>query len=129
MVPELRCKILKWLRNHTYISTLEKNLKVKANSEVLCKGQGGTTDGSDALAVSDSDNPDSVAVKSVPPRRRTKSNVRILKDSKVICSPEEFFSDNGIMMAKNKVDQFGSEETEKSSNISIPNAIEKVIIL
>lgn len=127
MVPELRCKILKWLRNHTYISTLEKNLKVKANSEVL--KQGGTTDGSDALAVSDSNNPDSVAVKSVPPRRRTKSNVRILKDSKVICSPEEFFSDNGIMMAKNKVDQFGSEETEKSSNISIPNAIEKVIIL
>lgn len=125
MVPELRCKILKWLRNHTYISTLEKNLKVKANSEILCKGQGGTTDGSDALAVSDSNNPDSVAVKSVPPRRRTKSNVRILKDSKVICSPEEFFSDNGIMMAKNKVDQFGSEETEKSSNISIPNAIEK----
>ncbi|XP_075667208.1 110 kDa U5 small nuclear ribonucleoprotein component CLO-like isoform X2 [Castanea sativa] len=59
------------------------------------------------------------------PRRRTKSNVRILKDSKVICSPEEFFSDNGIMMAKNKVDQFGSEETEKSSNISIPNATEK----
>nr|POF09256.1 protein jade-1 [Quercus suber] len=121
MVPELRCKILKWLRNHTYISTLEKNLKVKANSEILCKGQGGTTDGSDALAVSDSNNPDSVAVKSVPPRRRTKSNVRILKDSKVICSPAEFFSDNGIMMAKNKVDQFGSEETEKSSNSDRPS--------
>uniref|UniRef100_A0A2N9FXG7 PHD-type domain-containing protein n=1 Tax=Fagus sylvatica TaxID=28930 RepID=A0A2N9FXG7_FAGSY len=94
MVPELRCKIFTWLRNHTHL-------------------------------VSESDNPDPVAVKSVPPRRRTKSNVRNLKDNKVICSSEEIFSDNGIVMDKVKVDQLDSEETENSSNISIPNATEK----
>ena len=128
MVPELRCKIFTWLRNHTHLGTLQKNLKVKANSEILCKDQVGTTEGS-ALSVSKSDNPDPVAVKSVPPRRRTKSNVRNLKDNKVICSSEEIFSDNGIVMDKVKVDQLDSEETENSSNISIPNATEKVINL
>ncbi|KAG6707308.1 hypothetical protein I3843_06G023500 [Carya illinoinensis] len=81
MAPDLRCKILKWLRKHAYISTLQKNRKVTRSSVISCENEVGTTDGSDAIAVSKSDIPSPVAVKSVPPRRRTKSDVRILSDS------------------------------------------------
>ena len=129
MVPDLRCKLLKWLRNHTYFSTLQKNLKVKANSAIMCKDEVGTTDESDIVAVSESGIPDPVAVKSVPPRRRTKSNVRILKDNKVICSSGEIFGDNGTVIDKVKIDQPGCEEPENSSKLSVPSATEKVIIL
>ncbi|KAE8077390.1 hypothetical protein FH972_015958 [Carpinus fangiana] len=125
MVPDLRCKLLKWLRNHTYFSTSQKNLKVKANSAIMCKDEVGTTDESDIVAVSESGIPDPVAVKSVPPRRRTKSNVRILKDNKVICSSGEIFGDNGIVIDKVKVDQPGCEEPENSIKLSVPSATEK----
>lgn len=102
MVPDLRWKILKWLRTHAFISTLQGNIKVQRNSVISCEDEVGTTDGSDAMAVPESDIPSPVAVKSVPPRRRTKSDVRILSDS---------------------------GEPAYSSKSSVPIANEKVIIL
>lgn len=67
-----------------------------------------------------------VAVKSVPPRRRTKSSFRILKDNKVISSSEGIFCDNGTLN-KIKVDQMITDEQENSSKVSIPDPVEKVI--
>lgn len=127
MVPELRGKIFKWLKSHSYINNLERDMKVKANSAISCEDEVGRIHESDALAVSESYMPNPVAVKSVPPRRRTKSDNRILKEGKLICSSEEILSDNRTMTDRVKVDQLSSEEANDSSKISVFNATEKVI--
>lgn len=89
LVPELRSKIVKWLNDHALLGASQKSLKVKIKSSILSnKPDNGSDDGSDAVPVSDSDVPDVVPVKSVPPRRRTK-NIRILKDNKVNRSSQE----------------------------------------
>ncbi|KAF2296775.1 hypothetical protein GH714_001878 [Hevea brasiliensis] len=89
LVPDLQCKIVKWLRNHAHM-------------------------------VLESDITDPVAVKSVPPRRRTKSNIRILRDNKIICSSEEFSSDSVMLMDEVKVDQLANGEPANLSEVSIP---------
>ncbi|KAG2709160.1 hypothetical protein I3760_05G225800 [Carya illinoinensis] len=126
LVPDLQRKLFKWLRNHTHISTLQNNLKVKANPAISCEDEVGTAVESDALTVSESHFPDPVTVKSVPPRRRTKSNVRISKDNKLICSSDDILSDNGMVMDSIKVDPICSREPDNSSKSSISNAAEKV---
>ncbi|KAG5544577.1 hypothetical protein RHGRI_017117 [Rhododendron griersonianum] len=98
VVPDLRSKIVTWLKKHAYIGNLKKNLKVKIKSSFASKDGMGAAEGSDAVLVSESDNPEVVPVKSVPPRRRTKSNIRILKENKVICSSREKISDEEIIV-------------------------------
>ncbi|XWS21574.1 hypothetical protein CRYUN_Cryun30bG0066000 [Craigia yunnanensis] len=117
LAPDLQCKIVKWLRNHAYMGSSQKNLEVK-------KDETGATDSSDDILVSESDITDPVAVKSVPPRRRTKSNVRILRDNKVICSSDEIIN-NGVVMDEVRVDRLAKEETNDSSKASIPDATGK----
>lgn len=72
------------------------------------------TDCSDCVTVLDSDITDPVAVKSVPPWRRTKSSIRILVDNKIICSSEEFSIDSGTLMDEVKVNQLAREGPENS---------------
>ena len=108
------------------MGSLQKNLKVKIKSAISSKDNFGEVDGSDAVLISEADIPEPVPVKSVPPRRRTKSNIRILKDNKIICSSEETFSDNGTVMEEVHSDQLAGEELENSSRGSFPNATEKV---
>ncbi|KAJ7965630.1 putative Phd finger protein [Quillaja saponaria] len=115
LVPDVQCKIVDWFKAHAYISTLQKDLKVKIKPVNSCKDEAGAADGSDTLPISDSDNLDPVAVKSVPPRRRTVSNVRILRDSKVICSSGNVFSEIGIPVEKVKIDQPPHEAPEDLS--------------
>ncbi|XWS23817.1 hypothetical protein CRYUN_Cryun28dG0047800 [Craigia yunnanensis] len=122
LAPGLRCKIVKWLRNHAYMGSSLKNFKVKIKSLISSKDETGATDSSDDILVSESDITDPVAVKSVPPRRRTKSNVRILKDNQVICASGEIFNDNGIVMDEVRVDRLAKEETKDSIKASIPDA-------
>lgn len=124
LVPDLQCKILKWLKDHAYMGTLQKNLKVKIKSAISSKDEIGEVDGSNAVLVSETDIPEPVPVKSVPPRRRTKSNIRILKDNRIICSSEETFSDNGTVMDEVNTDQLAGE-LENSSKRSFPSATEK----
>ncbi|KAA8538560.1 hypothetical protein F0562_028246 [Nyssa sinensis] len=128
LVPDLHCKVVKWLRNHAYISTLQKNLKVKIKSGIASKDEMRATDDSDAIAVSESDIPDVVPVKSVPPRRRTKSNIRILKDNKVICPSKEVISDDGIVLDEVKIDEFVNEDPAYLSKASVPDATEKILV-
>lgn len=91
-----------------------------------CKAEFGANDDSDDAPVSESDAADPVAVKSVPPRRRTKSNFRISKDIKTFCPNEEIFSENGKLMDKSKVDQLCNEEAGNLSKSSLPDVPEKV---
>ncbi|KAF5954913.1 hypothetical protein HYC85_007769 [Camellia sinensis] len=124
LVPDLRCKIVTWLRSHAYIGTLHKNLKIKIKSLLTSKDDMGATEDSNAVMVSESDIPDVLPVKSVPPRRRTKSNIRILKDNKVICSSKETTSD-GIVMDEAKRGQLISEDADYSSKESVSDVTEK----
>ncbi|KAG6774189.1 hypothetical protein POTOM_021540 [Populus tomentosa] len=129
MVPDFQSKLVKWFQNHVYMASQRKYLKVKLKSTILPKAEIGTADHSDGITISETDITDAVAVKSVPPRRRTKSNIRVLRDNGVICSPEEIFSDNGMLMEDMKVvSQLRGEEPEKSCEASFPDASEKVVL-
>lgn len=97
---------------------------------ILPKAEIVTADHSDGITISETDITDAVAVKSVPPRRRTKSNFRVLRDNGVICSQEEIFSDNSMLIEDMKVvSQLRGEEPEKSSEASFPDVSEKVVLL
>lgn len=123
MFPDVQCRIVKWLKDHSNLDLRQKNGKMKLRSAIPSKAEFGGSDGSDAASLSESDMTD-VAVKSVPPRRRTKSSFRILKDNKVISSSEGIFCDNGTLN-KIKVDQMITDEQENSSKVSIPDPVEK----
>ncbi|XP_057490593.1 uncharacterized protein LOC130776403 isoform X2 [Actinidia eriantha] len=125
LVPDLRSKIVTWVRNHAYISTSKTNLKVKIKSSIASKDDMGAAEDSDAVMASDSVIPDVVPVKSVPPRRRTKSSIRILKDNKVICSSKETISDDGVVTDEAKRGQLFSEDANYSSKGSVSDVIWK----
>ncbi|KAJ7959086.1 putative Phd finger protein [Quillaja saponaria] len=112
LVPDVQCKIVDWFKAHAYISALKKDLKIKIKSFNSCKDETGDADCSDTLPISDSDILDPVAVKSVPPRRRTVSNIRILKDNKIIRSSGDVFCENRIPTDKVKIDQTLNEGPE-----------------
>ncbi|KAK3015715.1 hypothetical protein RJ639_005663 [Escallonia herrerae] len=100
LAPDLLCKIVKWLRSHALIGSPQKNLKLKLKSATLSKAEMQVTDGTDVASASESDIPDDVPVKSVPPRRRTKSGVKVLKDDKVISPSKETLGHDGTVMAE-----------------------------
>lgn len=127
MAPDLRCKIVKWLSNHAYLGGLLKNFKLKIKSSISSKANTGNAD-SDGLMVSESEIADPVAVKSVPPRRRTKSSIRMLRDNKMACTSEDICNENGITMDHVKIDQLDGEEAAISSRVSISDTTEKVTL-
>ncbi|WCJ44574.1 PHD finger family protein [Euphorbia peplus] len=115
-LPDLKCKIIKWLRNHAYLSALHKKLKVKLKSKLLSKAEVETNDRSDDRVISESGCTDPVKPN---PRCRTRSNVGVLGDDKVICSSEEILSDSGMLVDEVKVDQLCGEP-EDSSEVIVP---------
>lgn len=125
MAPDLRHKIVNWLKDRVYTGAPHKGLKVKFKPS---NEENRETGGSDTLPTSDSGLLDPVAVKSVPPRRRTISNIRILKDNKVVCSSEVVASENGMPIDKFIVCQPECENPGSSNEASIPDAIETVIL-
>ncbi|KAK7351150.1 hypothetical protein VNO77_10384 [Canavalia gladiata] len=124
MAPDMRHKIVNWLKAHVYTSAFQKSLKVKFKPANATKNESGATEGSDTLTISDSGLVDPVAVKSVPPRRRTVSNIRILKDNKVICSSEGVPSQNGMPMDRCRVGQSDCDNPSYSNEASILKAAE-----
>ncbi|CAK9168146.1 unnamed protein product [Ilex paraguariensis] len=127
LVPDLQCKLVDWLRNHAYIGRSPKKLKVKIKPTTGCKAEMGVADDSDAVAASDSDIPDVVPVKSVPPRRRTKSEIRILKDNKDRCSSKEMIR-GAVMMDEIQSDHHSREDSHCPSKDSVADAIEKISV-
>ncbi|PPR88381.1 hypothetical protein GOBAR_AA32315 [Gossypium barbadense] len=125
LAPDLQGKLMKWLKNHAYMGSSPKKLKVKIKPLMSSKDETGATDGYDNIMDFMSDITNPVAVKSVPPRRRTKSNARILRDNEVICSSDEIINDNGLVMDKVMVDSLAKEELYDLSEASILDAIGK----
>ncbi|TYH89101.1 hypothetical protein ES332_D01G235700v1 [Gossypium tomentosum] len=123
LAPDLQCKIVKWLSNHAYMGTSLKNLKVNIKSLISWKDETDETGMgiSDDIMASKSDIADVVAVKPMPPWRRTKNNVRILRDNKILCS-DEATDDIGVVMDEVRVDLLAKEETNDLSKISILDA-------
>ncbi|KAI4307329.1 hypothetical protein L6164_030530 [Bauhinia variegata] len=121
MAPDLRRKIVHWLKAHVYTNAFPKSSRLKLKRTNSSKDESGAIDGSDTLSLSDSDLLDPVAVKSVPPRRRTIGNIRILKDNKVLSSSEAISSENRMAM---EVEQLDQENSGHSDEASIPEATE-----
>ncbi|PIN15849.1 hypothetical protein CDL12_11496 [Handroanthus impetiginosus] len=83
MVPEVECKLVKWLKSHAHIGSTQKTFKVKIGSLAAPKAEADVAEGPGypgAVSVEEFDNCETVCVKSVPSRRRTKSRIRIMKD-------------------------------------------------
>jgi hypothetical protein len=96
LTSDFHLKVVKWLQTHAHIGTLQKSLKVKFKSKMKPKAEMEPTNNIDGGSLSQSDIADDLLIKSVPPRRRTKSSIRILKDKKVICSSSKgSVSDDG----------------------------------
>lgn len=106
MAPDLRRKLFQWFKNHAYMGISRRNLKLKLNSNSWKDGSG-VADDSDDLTLLESDAPD---VKSVPPRRRTKSNIRILKDKNLVSSSVEGPGENVTKIDETKFGQLFSKE-------------------
>ncbi|XAR62626.1 hypothetical protein NMG60_11017460 [Bertholletia excelsa] len=125
LASDLHCQIATWLTNHAHTGTSQKNLKVKIKSALASKDDMRAAEDSDAVIVSESDITDVVPVKSVPPRRRTKNNIRILKDNKVICSSKQMLSDDGILVNEAKRGQPNDEDTGHPSKETISDVTKK----
>ncbi|XP_004515667.1 uncharacterized protein [Cicer arietinum] len=130
MAPDVQHKIVNWLKAHVYTGAFHKSLKAKFKPANVSMDESGASDGSDTLPISDSGllDPVAVNVKSVPPRRRTINNIRILKDNKVICSSEGVTIENGLSIDKFPVCQPECENPGSSDKASIPDATETNII-
>ncbi|KAL3845575.1 hypothetical protein ACJIZ3_002978 [Penstemon smallii] len=80
LIPELQYKLLKWLKNHAHIGSLQKTLKVRIRSPVEPNDEADVAEGSIAVSVEESEISDAIPVKPIPLRRRTKSTIKIVKD-------------------------------------------------
>lgn len=101
-------------------------MKIGTRSKVSSKAEPGAADDSD-VSVSESDIADRLTVKSVPPRRRTKSSARVFNDPKLISSAQEkeIFSDKKSALSK-KADQIVNREQDELREISTYHAVEQV---
>ena len=111
MVPDIRSKVAKWLKNHAYIGSLHKTLKVKIKSTKAPKVGAGVVDDLDSIKVTEPEITDSVPVKSVPPRRRTKHNVRVVKDGEPLYSSKETVHIDGVAADDAKTSVDGREDS------------------
>lgn len=93
MVPELQHKLLNWLKNHVHIGNLQKTLKVMFRSLLEPKSMSDVAEAVGDVSVEESGISDAVPVKSVPPRRRTKSSVRTVKDDRSCLSTDKIQDD------------------------------------
>ncbi|XP_073105520.1 uncharacterized protein [Elaeis guineensis] len=105
--PGLRMKIIKWLQSSVHMPAMQcmeiksgfaiesENKVARLNGQSATRVAGSYIHGEDKVASLDMR--DAVFVKSLPPRRRTKSSIRILKDNQMLCSPGElpFMPENG----------------------------------
>lgn len=89
IVPELQYKLLKWLKTHVHVGNLQKTLQVMFRSFLGPKPMLDVAEDVGDVSVEESGISDAVPVKSVPPRRRTKSSVRTVKDDNSCVSTDK----------------------------------------
>lgn len=121
MVPELQCKLLKWLKSHAHIGDLQKTLEMMIRSLLAPKSMVDAVEGVGDVSVEDSSISDTVPVKSVPPRRRTKSSVRTVVDDKLCLSKDK--ANDGI--TEGDTDVVGKDPNDPTSE-SLPDETKKV---
>ncbi|KAL6515595.1 hypothetical protein OROHE_018629 [Orobanche hederae] len=124
MVPGLQCKLLRWLKNHAYISNVQKTIRLKTRSLVAPKDVVDVAESLDALPVEESNVSDCVPVKSVPPRRRTKSSIRAVKNEKS-CFSKDKNNDEAPEGGIDSCDLVG-EDSSYPSRESLPDGTKKV---
>ncbi|KAG1366994.1 hypothetical protein COCNU_13G007840 [Cocos nucifera] len=105
--PGSRLKIIKWLQSSVRMPAMQsveikngfaiqsENKAARLNGQSAARVAGSYIHGEDKVASPDM--PDAVFVKSLPPWRRMKSSIRILKDNQMLCSSGElpFMPENG----------------------------------
>lgn len=120
---DLHGKIVKWLKNHAHAGGLQKNLKLKVMSTCISKAEK-ESGVENAIRASDN-NVGSSPVKSAPPRRRTKGNIRVLKDNSLILSLKRSSGD-AVVMDEDKNGGLVHEDRNLRSEESSPDSREKV---
>lgn len=118
LAPEMRCKLLTWLRDHAVMGTSQRNMLVRIKSLISSRDEGGTTDIPEDVVISEDDLTDPVAVKSVLPRRRTK-NIRILREKMTTSLSNESFCGNRAAMVDGKDEHSVQEKSEDSCKTSV----------
>lgn len=126
MVPELQYKLLKWLKTHVHIGNLQKTLQVMFRSLVGPKSMPDIAEGVADVTVEESDISDTVPVKSVPPRRRTKSSVRTLNDEKSCLSADKTHEET--MEGESCLSLLVGEHSNDIPNESLPDESKKVLL-
>ncbi|KAJ8551240.1 hypothetical protein K7X08_000610 [Anisodus acutangulus] len=127
LVPDIHFKVAKWLKNHAYNGSLQKTLKVKIKSTIAPKVEAGVVDDLDSIRVTEPEIMDFVPVKSVPPRRRTKNNVRVVKDGESLYSSKETLNIDGVAAEETKTSVNGREDS--SCPRELPSAgVRKVMV-
>lgn len=123
-MPGLQSKIVEWMKNHAYCPS-QRNLKVRFKN--LTKVDAVANDETDGI-VSESHIPD-VSVTSIPPRRRTKSDIRILKDGKALFLTRANSIGDGISMTHNGAQHLIRDETASQSEEFVPDTSQKVVTI
>ncbi|GER27462.1 Phd finger protein [Striga asiatica] len=127
MVPELQCKLLRWLKNPAQIANLQRTMKVKVRSLGASKDVADVAEDGDAVLVEESNVSDSVPVKSVPPRRRTKSIIGTVNDEKSCSSNSK--DNNNDETNEGGVDSCAMRDNiNDPSSRSLPNGTNKLLI-
>ncbi|KAF9601388.1 hypothetical protein IFM89_019241 [Coptis chinensis] len=98
-IPDLRCKIVQWLRSHAYMGRVQS----ESSFAISFKAMAGP-DGYNVVAVEGDNNSNTVSLKLTPPRIPS-SNIWILKDKKVLCSKgtDVQLNDNAIGIGETNV--------------------------
>ncbi|XP_076940582.1 uncharacterized protein LOC143609825 isoform X1 [Bidens hawaiensis] len=123
---ELHGKIVKWLKSHAHIGGLQKNLKLKVISKCASKVEKESGDENANIRASDNSNAGSSPVKLALSRKKTKGNIRVLKDNGLVLSFKRSSADDGVVMnddhnGGNIPDQESSPDSkEKISSESCP---------
>ncbi|XP_023518349.1 uncharacterized protein LOC111781857 isoform X1 [Cucurbita pepo subsp. pepo] len=125
LVPDLKVKIVRWLRNHAYIGTLQKNLRVKLKSAALPKAVVGAANCSNSSSVPDSDDSNLVTDKMVIPQRKAKNTISLLKNDEIKSSSEEIVGGHGLAVQSGILDQKACEEQADSNKECIQDTGEK----
>ncbi|CAI0447743.1 unnamed protein product [Linum tenue] len=115
LVPEVQCKIVKWLSSHACMGASLKNSKVKLKSAMVPMSEE-TSDFSDVVAEQ-SDMAGTVAIKSVPPRRRTKNTIKFRKNDETSSLSKDTLAENG-MGSELRVEQLATEDPEDANKAS-----------
>lgn len=109
------------------IGTLQKNLRVKLKSTVLSKAVVRAADRSGSLSVPDSDNSNLIADKMITPRRKTKSNIRHLKNDEIKSSSDAKWYLGPASLSRTrwfKIDMMSSTVMVICSHLALPDCFD-----